>query len=125
VTRLAIVRTGQSQKHGNHIVVVDGEKFHSMGEYRRWCELQLEQRAGRITDLERQVAYELVPTLRRPGQRTEPALRYTVDYRYREDGTVVCEEYKGHPDAAWKIRRRLFIWLYPDITLRVTGGGRR
>ncbi len=37
------------------------EKYDSTKEYERWLFLQQEQRAGRISDLRRQVEYELIP----------------------------------------------------------------
>lgn len=40
---------------------VDGTVFDSHKEARRWDELLLLQRAGKITDLQRQVKYELIP----------------------------------------------------------------
>jgi hypothetical protein len=115
------------RKFGNTVTVDDdGNRFDSLAEMHRWKELQLEQRAGRITDLARQQSFLLVPTLRRPGERTEPALRLTVDFTYREGDRLVAEEFKGFEDTSWRIRRRLFLWLYGDsIELRVTGKGRR
>ena len=45
----------------------------SMREYQRWRELKLLQRAGKISGLQRQVKYELVPTQRAPGQKAPQA----------------------------------------------------
>lgn len=43
-------------------VTVNGITFHSQKEYRRFCELVLLERAGRIQDLQRQVKFVLIPT---------------------------------------------------------------
>lgn len=113
-------------KYGNRVVVdQDGERFDSAGEFTRWRELQLLERAGELTDLRRQVSYELVPTLHRPGHRTEPALHYTADFTYQEGNRLIVEEFKGFSDTAWRIRRRVLLWRYPDVELRVTTASRR
>lgn len=43
---------------------VTGELFDSSKEYRRWCELKLLERAGKVSGLKRQVTFELIPTQR-------------------------------------------------------------
>lgn len=48
-------------KYGNEKVTVDGQTFDSEAEYRRYCELCLMAQAGEISDLQRQVRYELTP----------------------------------------------------------------
>ena len=52
-------------KYNNRKVKVGGEVFDSRKEYDRWRELCLLQKAGKITDLERQVKFELIPAQRR------------------------------------------------------------
>jgi hypothetical protein len=53
-------------------------------EANRWAELLLLQRAGEISNLERQVEYVL------PGN-----IKAVIDFRYHEDGQVVLEDAKG------------------------------
>ena len=49
-------------KYGNvKTVTSDGIKHDSIKEANRWCELKLLERAGKITDLQRQVPFELIP----------------------------------------------------------------
>ena len=42
-------------KYGNKKVIVDGIAFDSKKEANRWCELRVYEKAGIISDLERQV----------------------------------------------------------------------
>ena len=46
------------------ITAPNGEIFDSSKEYRRFCELQLLERAGKISGLKRQVTFELIPAQR-------------------------------------------------------------
>ena len=48
-------------KYGNVKVVVNGRKFDSKHEAKRYSELLLLQRAGKIRDLKCQVVFELIP----------------------------------------------------------------
>ena len=75
--------------HNERITSVSGDVFDSKRELRRWMELQLLQRAGEITDLERQVKYVLIPTQRIDGKVVEKECSYIADFRYREKGAEV------------------------------------
>ena len=44
-------------KYGNNVIQTEDGKFDSQREYTRWCELKLLQRAGEISDLQRQVKF--------------------------------------------------------------------
>ena len=77
---------------------ITGFVFDSKKEHRRWCELQLLERAGKISRLRRQVAYELIPTQReestevykagphkrlpKPGAIIEKGCTYIADFVY-------------------------------------------
>ena len=50
----------KSSKYGNKKIEYNGEVFDSKKEYKRWCELKLLERAGKISDLKRQVKYVLM-----------------------------------------------------------------
>ena len=89
-------------------VVVDGEVFDSKKEYYRWCDLRLLQRAGKISDLQRQVKYELIP--KQDGER---ACTYVADFVYTQDGKTVVEDCKGYKRGAayqlFSIKRKLML----------------
>ena len=56
-------------KYRNKKVTIDGEAFDSKREARRYQELKLLERCGAISDLKRQVTYELIPTQREKSTR--------------------------------------------------------
>ena len=90
------------------VKTADGQEFDSQKEYRRWCELKLLQRAGRISDLKRQVQYELIP--KQDGER---ACTYVADFVYIDsDGNTVVEDTKGVRTDAYKIKRKLMLQKY-------------
>ena len=95
-------------KYNNARVEVDGMQFDSKREAARWQELRLMERAGEISDLRRQVRYELVPKL--PGERR---VDYIADFVYRDkDGNEVVEDVKGVRTQAYIIKRKLMLWRY-------------
>ncbi|MHD0644585.1 DUF1064 domain-containing protein [Pseudomonas aeruginosa] len=74
--------------------------FHSTGEYKRWCDLKLLQRAGVISDLRRQVTYRLDVGDTHFG-------KYIADFVYVENGKEVVEDFKGHRTPEYLKSKRL------------------
>ena len=95
-------------KYNNTKVRVDGRLFDSKAEAARWQELQMLERAGEITELERQVEYELIPK-----QKGERAVKYIADFRYIDhDGKTVVEDTKGVRTPVWIIKRKLMLRVH-------------
>lgn len=119
-------------KCGNVKVTVDGIEFDSKKEARRYEELKLLQRAGKITDLQLQKEYELIPaqyeTFQRYGKSgirlrdgercVERRCVYVADFAYIKDGQQIVEDVKGYRDPAsaayakFVIKRKLMLWHY-------------
>ncbi len=107
----------KKNRHGDEV-------FDSQHELHRWLELMLLQRAGKITDLRRQVKYELVPAQREPdqygvhgglrkrGKVIEKAVSYTADFVYKENGETVVEDAKGVRTDKYIIKRKLMLWVH-------------
>lgn len=90
-----------TNKYRNQKVVTPHGTFDSRREYRRYQELLLLQRAGKISELRRQVKYELLPSQRLNGKCVERPLYYIADFVYTKDnGEVVVEDVKGYRDPA-------------------------
>ena len=95
----AMMASGEKRnKLGNVPTVVDGIRFHSAKESRVWSQLVLREKAGEITDLDRQVKHLLEgrdgPILTEKGNQ----YAYIADFRYfdREIGRYIVEDVKGH-----------------------------
>jgi hypothetical protein len=87
----------------------DGITHDSRKEARRWVELTLLQRAGEISDLKRQVKYELIPK-----QEGERAVTYIADFVYtdKKTGSTVIEDCKGFKTDVYKLKKKLLQWRY-------------
>jgi hypothetical protein len=95
-------------KFGAIATTVDGIRFDSMREARRWGELRLLEKAGEIRALKRQVA---LPLMGRDGPlktRTGRQMKLTVDFVYedrRANWATVYEDSKGAITRDYEVRR--------------------
>lgn len=110
-------------KYGNRKVHRDGMEFDSLKEYRRFCELRLLEKAGQVTDLQRQVKFVLIPAQYAPdiigkrggvkrGKLLERECSYMADFVYTQDGKTVVEDTKGFRTADYIIKRKLMLWVH-------------
>lgn len=111
----------KGSKYRNQQITVGDETFDSGKEYRRFCELKLLQRAGKISDLQRQVKFVLIPTQREPdkigprggvkeGKVIEQECSYIADFVYTDDkGNTVVEDTKGFKTKDYIIKRKLML----------------
>ena len=114
-------------KYRNKKITAYGEVFDSIKEARRYGELLLLQKAGAITELERQVEFELIPTQReadtigsrggvKKGKVVEQKCSYIADFVYKENGKTVVEDVKGYKKggayAVFVIKRKLMLFIH-------------
>ena len=87
--------------------------FDSKKEYKRWLFLKEREKNGEISNLERQVMYQLMPRLTdENGKFKYHPIRYYADFRYTENGKVVVEDSKGMKTPEYKIKKKLLYWQY-------------
>lgn len=94
--------TTKHNKYGARKVYVDGIKFDSQHEANRYCELKVLERGKAISNLKRQVKFELIPK-----QENERACNYIADFSYIENGQLVVEDAKGYKTEVYKLKRKL------------------
>jgi hypothetical protein len=91
-------------KFNNKPTVVDGVRFDSGREARRYSELRLLERAGEISDLEIKPTYVLTVNGFAVG-------KMIPDFRYRRGDQLVCEDVKSKPTITpmfrWKAKHLL------------------
>lgn len=87
-------------------------RFDSKKEYNRWLELKALEDCGEITDLMRQVPYELIPHLKIDGKIVERAVKYFADFTYKYKGDLIVEDVKGFKTADYIIKRKLMLYVY-------------
>lgn len=113
------------KKYGNNKIQHDGETFDSMKEYWRYLELKHYESDGKITDLQRQVKYILIPAQREPdtvgkrggikkGKLLEREIAYYADFVYKlaDTGTLVVEDTKGVRTKEYIIKRKLLLYMH-------------
>ena len=112
-------------KYGAKKITQNGITFDSKREAKRYGELLLLERAGAITELQRQVEFVLIPAQREPdtigkrggvikGKVIEHKCSYVADFVYKEDGKLVVEDVKS-PITKTKdyvIKRKLMLWVH-------------
>lgn len=100
-------------KYYNKKTFVGGIEFDSKKEANRYSELLLLQRAGKISDLQRQVSFELIPSQKVDGLTVERPCVYKADFVYRENGKLVVEDTKGYKKGTayslFSIKRKLML----------------
>ena len=110
-------------KYYSRKVTRNGITFDSVKEARRYSELLLLEKAGAITDLQRQVEFELIPAQREPdrvgvrggkikGKTIEQKCSYVADFVYQENGNTVVEDTKGFRTKDYIIKRKLMLWVH-------------
>lgn len=90
---------------------VDGITFDSKREAERYIYLKGLEAEGEITDLQRQVRFQLIPSQKRPDGKTERACTYIADFVYWQNGQRVVEDVKGVETDTYKIKRKLMLYL--------------
>ena len=117
-------------KYGNKKVIIDGEVFDSKREAYRWRDLKFLESCGAISNLRRQVVYELIPVQRekstkvykkgrkkgqpREGKIIEKAVSYVADFVYIDNATgrEVVEDAKGMRTRDYIIKRKLMLYIH-------------
>ena len=111
-------------KYNNKKVEFEGITFDSIKEGRRYLELKLLERAGEISNLERQVKFVLIPAQREPdtigarggikkGKLLEREAAYIADFVYTDrEGRQVVEDTKGVKTPEYILKRKLMLEKY-------------
>ena len=111
----------------------DGTVFDSKKEYYRYAELSVLKKAGKITDLKRQVKFLLIPAQyeqldevytkgprkgqKKDGKLLERECAYYADFTYKVNGELIVEDTKGIRTADYIIKRKLMLQEY-NIRIR-------
>jgi len=102
----------------NKKVIINGIKFDSKKEGRRYQDLLIMQRANEISDLELQPRFSLIKGVKFTGDaRAKPDIRYTADFRYIDVLTnkVIVEDVKSavtKEKTDYKMRRHMMLAIH-------------
>lgn len=112
-------KPNRRSKYGNQKTVVDGIEFDSKKEAEYYCQLKLLKKAGEIKDIGLQPRFELQPAFEKNGVKYRP-ITYIADFVItNNDGTTEIVDVKGAETQVFKIKQKLFEYMYPDLSLKV------
>lgn len=115
-------------KYKNKKVAVNGIVFDSKKEAKRYTELLLLEKAGKIRNLQLQVKFVLIPAQReftneiytkgrkkgcfKKGKLLERECSYIADFVYWENGQRIAEDTKGFRTKDYVIKRKLMLYMH-------------
>lgn len=99
-SREASKRGGRVSKYGNIKAEADGQIFASKRERGRWMDLRLEEKAGAIKNLQRQVAYQI-------DVNGVKVCSYIADFVYERADELVVEDAKGYKTDVFMLKSKL------------------
>lgn len=99
---------------------VNGIIFDSKLEAKRYTELLMMERSGRIKELKLQPVFLLQPSFKKNGK-TYRKIEYRADFQYYDNklNKLVIEDTKGIETEAFKIKKKLFEYQYKDLELEI------
>lgn len=124
----------KGRKYNNKKVEYNGILFDSKKEKDRFVFLKEAEEQGLISNLQRQVKFELLPAIKekyikhlktkeKECERTvQLAISYTCDFQYEKDGVMVVEDIKPSPALIPKefvLKEKLFRYKYGFSIKRV------
>lgn len=99
-------------KYHNKKTEYKGMMFDSQKEAEHYVILEVLENVGAISNLRRQVKYELIPKLKWSTGKTYRATYYIADFVYERDGKTIVEDVKGFRTPVYKLKRLLMKWLH-------------
>lgn len=117
----------KKQKFKNKKTTIDNIVFDSKREGQRWLFLKEKEKAGEISNLQRQVKFELIPPIYEEqtiqlktkekviNKLLQKGIYYICDFQYEKDGEVITEDIKIAPHLIPKeylLKEKLMFWKY-------------
>lgn len=109
--------------HNKPIDNADGH-FDSTNEWRRYVFLKDAERCGKISNLQRQVTYTLIPKQEKDvvvhlktkdkieKRMVTQKITYTADFVYEKEGGLVVEDFKGQPNDRWPLKKAMMYFFH-------------
>lgn len=98
-------------KYKSKKVISEYGTFDSKKEYKRYLELNLLESAGVITNLKRQVRFQLLPSQKCNGKVIERPVYYIADFVYSQGEETIVEDTKGFKTPDYILKRKLMLYL--------------
>lgn len=104
-------------KYNNKKTQIDGITFDSQKEAMRYAELKTLEKAGKITELERQKRFELQPAFYYQGHK-QRAIFYVCDFFYKQGDKYIIEDVKSpitKNNAVYKLKKKMMLYRGYEI----------
>ncbi len=101
----------KKSKYKANKIEVDGIKFDSEKEAKRYTELKMLEKAGIITELQLQVPFVLQDAFEVNGEKIK-AIKYIADFTYWENNELVIEDVKGMKTPVYSMKKKMFMYRY-------------
>ena len=112
-----LLKTKKKKKKSKYSAVkteINGIKFDSKKEARRYKELKILEKADEIKSLELQPRFLLQEKFKYNGK-TIRKIEYIADFRYiDEKGNTIVEDVKGMKTEVYKIKKKIFLKIYGE-----------
>ena len=112
-----LLKTKKKKKKSKYSAVkteINGIKFDSKKEARRYKELKILEKADEIKSLELQPRFLLQEKFKYNGK-TIRKIEYIADFRYIDvKGNTVVEDVKGMKTEVYKIKKKIFLKKYGE-----------
>lgn len=107
------------RKYHNKRVEYEGIVFDSLKEKRRYCQLQLLEKNGTISDLRLQVPFELIPAIyedevvqlktktKIKKKLVQRSTTYVADFVYLQNGETIVEDTKGFRTKEYELKKKM------------------
>ena len=96
---------------------VDGIKFDSKKEAKRYIVLKALEGKGEIEKLMLQPRFLLQEGFRKNGKAYRK-IEYVADFMYQQGGKLIVEDVKGMKTDVYKLKQKLFEKRYQDLTIK-------
>lgn len=115
---------GKPAKYRNKPTVIEGIRFDSRAESRRYEQLKMLEKAGTITNLRRQPKFLIQPGFTDWEGKRQQAIHYKGDFAYTEQMSTgfwveVVEDVKGVETEAFKLKWKMVKYQNPSIEFRI------
>lgn len=100
-------------KYGAKKTEIDGIKFDSKKEGKRYLELKEMLKNNKISDLELQPRFLLQDKFKHGGK-TIRKIEYVADFKYKTGTDTIVEDVKGFKTDVYNIKKKIFLFNYGD-----------
>ena len=112
------IKYPKRHKYNAKKIKIDEIEFDSKKEAKRYLELKMLEKAGKIKDLKLQPAFLLQEGFYYRGKAIRQ-ITYRADFEYvDEKGNKVVEDVKGFKTDVYNLKKKLFLKKHPDVVFK-------